>query len=264
MLLVTTVKVGDHVYFAGAINRPGCYAEYTVVNEHNLALKPKSIDHVTAASMPLTALTAWQAFEHRLGMRIPATDAERKANASKSILITAGAGGVGSIAIQLAKRVFKIGTVIATASRPESIAWCKDLGADIVVDRSNDWKPQLDEHGIKSVDLFLICSQWEGIEMTILSLASYGASICGIARTQATINLGYLAKSALTIGFLHLLEWGHGALLAHLSALVDDGTIKPWVGKKYDTASLENVREGHRALVTKSAIGKITYSAVFD
>ena len=234
------------------------------MNEHNLSRKPRTIDHVTAASMPLTALTAWQAFEHRLNLTIPSSDAEHKAAASKSILITAGAGGVGSIAIQLAKRVFKIGTVIATASRPESIAWCKDLGADIVIDRSNDWKAQLDEHGVKSVDLFLICSQWEGIEMTILSLASYGASICGIARTQATINLGYLAKSALTIGFLHLLEWGHGALLAHLAALVDEGVIKPWVGKRYDTASLENVREGHRALVSKSAIGKITYAAIFD
>ena len=213
--------------------------------------------------MPLTALTAIQAFENRLHISIPISGDEVKAAASKSILITAGAGGVGSIAIQLAKRVYKIGTVIATASRPDSIAWCKDQGADIVIDRSSDWTSQLNVHGIKSVDLFLVCSQFEGNEEAILSLASQGAFICGIAHTQVKINLERAFLKALSIGFLFMLPIGHGQHLQLLASLVDEGLIKPWIGKKYDVATEENIREGHKALSTGATIGKISYAAVF-
>lgn len=262
-LIVSTFNIGDEVYFSGSLQRPGAYAEYTLVNHELLAIKPKTVDHVVAASMPLTALTALQAFEKRLHLSIPVTDADIKAAAAKSILITAGAGGVGSIAIQLAKRVYKLGTVIATASRADSIAWCKDQGADIVIDRSGDWTSQLTSHGINSVDLFLVCSQFEGMEESILSLASQGAFICGIAPTQVNINLGRVFYKALSIGFLFMLPIGHGTHLKLLASLVDDGAIKPWIGKKYDIATEETIREGHKALSTGATIGKISYAAIF-
>lgn len=246
------------------MSRAGAYAEYIALPQHLVALKPKTVDHVVAASMPLTMLTALQAIEARLNLRIPKTDAEIKAAASKSILITAGAGGVGSIAVQLAKRVYKIGTVITTASRPESVAWCKDQGADIVIDRSKDWKAQLEENGIKSIGLFLFCSKMEGLESTIFSLASYGAIIAGVARTQGAFPLAEQMAKAITIGFLHMLPIGHDRDLAMLASLIDDGTIKPWIGKKYDTATVENVREGHKALSTGATIGKISYAAKFE
>lgn len=214
--------------------------------------------------MPLVALTVLQAFEKRLQLSIPTTDAEIKTAASKSILITAGAGGVGSIATQLAKRVYKIGKVITTTSRPESVAWSKDQGADVTIDRSKDWKAQLEENGIKSVDLFLLSSNVEGFEETILSIASYGALIAGISRTTGAFRLTDQMNKAVTIGFIHMLPIRHNEHLTLLASLVDDGTIKPWVGKSYDVASAATIAEGHKTLSSGTTIGKISYAANFQ
>ena len=124
---VTLFKVGDFVYYAGDITRSGCNAEYQVVDERIVGHKPNSLNFEAAAALPLTAVTAWEALFDRLGIA-----QDLASNKVKSILIIGGAGGVGSIAIQLAKKVAGL-KVIATASRPETIAWVKNLGADEVI-----------------------------------------------------------------------------------------------------------------------------------
>src|SRR4051812_36630583 len=123
-------KEGDAVYYAGDVTRPGCNSEYHLVDERIVGKKPKSLDFAQAAAIPLTAITAWECFFDRL-----------RTHKNRSLLIIGGAGGVGSIGIQIAKRVDL--HVIATASRPETVKWVKDMGADEVVNHREDLVAQV-------------------------------------------------------------------------------------------------------------------------
>ena len=126
---VQLFKVGDKVFYAGDITKQGCNAEYQIIDERIVGKKPSSLSYEAAAAIPLTGLTAWEILFDRIRIS-PEKDK------GKSILIIGGAGGVGSVAIQLAKKVAGL-QVIATASRPESIEWCKQLGADVVVNHKD-------------------------------------------------------------------------------------------------------------------------------
>src|ERR1700750_1326146 len=132
---VTLFKAGDEVWYAGSIIRQGTNSEFHLVDERIVGAKPKSLDFAAAAALPLTSITAWEMLFDRFA--IPRGGAE-----GKSLLIVGGAGGVGSICIQLARRLTKL-TVIATASRPETQAWCKELGAHRVVDHSKPMAVEL-------------------------------------------------------------------------------------------------------------------------
>ena len=136
---VSLFKPGDAVYYAGDVTRPGCNSALHLVDERIVGRKPKSLDFAQAAAIPLTAITAWEAFFDRLKVR-----------EKKSLLIIGGAGGVGSIGIQLAKGAGL--TVLATASRPESTAWVKSLGADQVLDHRKELPAQLKALGPEQVD----------------------------------------------------------------------------------------------------------------
>ncbi|HYR34045.1 MAG TPA: zinc-binding alcohol dehydrogenase family protein, partial [Burkholderiales bacterium] len=127
---VTLFKPGDEVYYAGDVTRPGCDSEFHLVDERIVGRKPKKLDFAQAAAIPLTAITAWESFHDRMKVRSGGT-----------ILIIGGAGGVGSIAIQLAKLAGL--RVIATASRRETVAWCKELGADEVVNHRENLVAQV-------------------------------------------------------------------------------------------------------------------------
>ena len=132
---VSLFKPGDWVYYAGFIDRPGCYAEYGLVDERIAGHKPKSLTAVQAAALPLTSITAWELLFDRLAI------AENSA-VGKSILIIGAAGGVGSILIQLARKLTKL-RVLATASRPETQHWVSELGAHAVIDHKNPFSQQL-------------------------------------------------------------------------------------------------------------------------
>jgi len=145
---VTNFKVGDEVYFAGDVSRQGANAEYTLVDERITGRKPKSLNWEQAASVPLCVFTAWEPLVENAGLCVP-IEGERNLNEDKSILIIGGAGGVGSSVIQIAKKILKFGKVIATASRPETVEWCKRLGADVVIDHTN-LKANLSQVGFKN------------------------------------------------------------------------------------------------------------------
>src|SRR5690606_15231073 len=123
-------KPGDEVFYAGALTRPGSNAEFQLVDERLVGPKPKTLGWAESAALPLTAITAWETLFDRL-------DVERGAapGAAPAILVVGGAGGVGSITIQLARKLTEL-TVIATASRPETKAWVAELGAHHVIDHS--------------------------------------------------------------------------------------------------------------------------------
>jgi NADPH:quinone reductase len=143
---VSLFNIGDEVFYAGDITKQGSNAEYQVIDERIVGKKPKTLTNEASAATPLTALTAWEILFDR--MRISS-----EKDKGKTLLIIGGAGGVGSIAIQLAKKLLGL-KVIATASRPETIAWCKQMGADIVVNHK-DLVNEVRKEGIQFVDFIV-------------------------------------------------------------------------------------------------------------
>ncbi|KAL6073255.1 alcohol dehydrogenase [Balamuthia mandrillaris] len=152
-------KVGDEVYFAGNVLDQGCFAEYTKIDERLVGAKPTNLSFEEAAAIPLVSLTAWEALIESAGLNIPlATPENPNPNEGKTLLITAGAGGVGSFATQLAKKLLNI-RVIATASREDSAAYCKKMGADDIIDHTKDFKEELTRIGLEGVDYILNCTE---------------------------------------------------------------------------------------------------------
>src|SRR3984957_10003347 len=141
-------RLGDEVFYAGSNIRSGTNAEFHLVDERIVGHKPRSLGFAEAAALPLTSITAWELLFDRLGA-LPGAGHDKRA-----ALIVGGAGGVGSIAIQLARRLTGL-TVIATASRPETVSWVRELGAHHVIDHRQPFAPQLAAAGVPAVDLVL-------------------------------------------------------------------------------------------------------------
>lgn len=270
-MTVTKFKVGDEVFYSGALNRQGTSAQYSAVDNRLVALKPKSVDHTTASSMPLTALTALEAFFDQLRIPLPKDDKD-DVNASQALLVLAGAGGAGAIAVQLAKSIFKIGKVIATARRPESIEFVKKMGADVVLDGTKDWKTQLEENGITGVNYVYSCTEIEDYFDTLISIIHPFGRISCIVGAQKPLNLMSLFGKSISFSWEYMgtrpifgyEQQRQGDLLAQLASYVDNGLIKPWVGAKYDTATAETLRDGHILQESGKAVGKIAYTANFQ
>lgn len=139
--LVQGFEIGDRVYYCGAIRRQGSNAEYNLVDARIAAKAPASLSNAEAAALPLASLTAWEMLFERLDVTRPVP------GAAPAVVIIGGAGGVGSMAIQLLRARTDL-TVIATASRPETKQWCTSLGAHHVVDHSQPLAPQIEALGI--------------------------------------------------------------------------------------------------------------------
>src|SRR5215510_14182493 len=146
---VSLFKPGDEVWYAGSIQRPGTNSEFHLVDERIVGHKPKTLSFAHAAALPLTSITAWELLFDRLGA-VPGKSLD-----PRTLLIIGGAGGVGSILIQLARRLTGL-TVVATATRPESQKWCLDLGAHAVIDHGKPMKEQIEK--LKSPPVALVAS----------------------------------------------------------------------------------------------------------
>ena len=144
-------KVGDQVWYAGDLTRDGSNAEYQAVDERIVSLKPQSLSNAEAAALPLTAITAWEMLFDRFNVDLDQSD---------NILVIGGAGGVGSIAIQLLKAKTNL-KVIATASREETKAWVKSLGADYVIDHTEDLNTQIKALGLDAPRYIFSTNQTE-------------------------------------------------------------------------------------------------------
>lgn len=254
--------VGDAVYYAGDITRPGSNAQFQLVDARIVAKKPASLDFAQAAALPLTALTVWELLFERMPF-----DAET-GGTGKSLLVIAGAGGVGSIAIQLAKRAGF--TVIATASREETIAWCRELGADHVIDHRQPLTPQLETLGFKTVDAALNLADtdryWTELGELLAPLGHVGL----IVEPSGALKIGdpYKAKS---IGIHWEMMFARprfrtadmaeqGRILAGVAELVDAGTLRGTQRETLSPINAENLREAHRRLESGTTIGKLTLS----
>ena len=255
---VTLFKPGDQVYYAGDISRPGSNSELQLVDERIVGSKPGSLDFAQAAAIPLTAITAWEAFFDR--MNIDVGGAQRGA----TLLIIGGAGGVGSIGIQLAKIAGV--TVIGTASRAESAAWVRELGAHHVVDHSRPMAPQLEALGMKHVDYIANFNDTD----------RYWQAMCELIRPQGAIvsivaNRGPLAQDALRaksatlcwesmftrprLGLPDMIE--QHRLLDHVGAWIDAGRMRGTLRETLSPINAANMRAAHRRIESGKMIGKL-------
>ncbi len=257
---VTLFKPGDAVYYAGDVTRSGSNAQYQLVDERIVGKKPKTLDFAQAAALPLTTITAWELLFHRMGY-----DADG-ADAGKSLLIIGAAGGVGSIAIQLARRAGL--TTIATASRPETVAWCRAMGADHVIDHRQPLAAQLAALGFTQVDAIVnlvdAAPYWQAMGELIAQQGRFGL----IVEPTATLNLGDPLK-AKCVGIHWEMMFArarfHTAdmieqhrLLDRAADLIDAGELKGTHTTTLGTINAANLREAHRQLESGTTIGKLT------
>jgi zinc-binding alcohol dehydrogenase family protein len=255
---VTLFAPGDDVFYAGAIDRAGSYAEYQAVDERLVGRKPTTLDFEDAAALPLTTLTAWELLFERIRVR---TDAG-------SLLIVGAAGGVGSIATQLARRRTGL-TVIATASRPDTQDWSRQMGAHHVVDHRQPLAAQVKQIVPGGVDYVLALTRTEEhFDQLVEALAPQGA-IGLIDDPAAPLDVRKLKPKSLALHWEFMFtraryatpDMGRqGAILNELAALVDDGVIRSTARTRLGRIDAAHIKEAHALLESGSSIGKVVLS----
>jgi zinc-binding alcohol dehydrogenase family protein len=259
---VSLFRPGDEVFYAGNIARPGSNAEYQLVDERITGRKPRSLDVFAAAALPLTALTAYEMLFDRLV--IPRRDATNGTGTGKKLLIIGGAGGVGSIAIQLARQLTDL-TVIATASRPESIAWVKQHGAHHAIDHRQPINEELARIGTEHVDYIFSTNasdhHWAAITAAIAPQGKIGliddpaaVDVRPLKRKSASLHWELMfTRSIFTTPDIRRQH----DILNEVADLVDRGVIKTTVAENFGTINAANLRRAHALLESGKSIGKI-------
>ena len=249
-------KVGDQVYYAGDLTRSGSNAEYQLIDERIVGHKPKNLSIAEAAAIPLTGLTAYESLFDRIKVN-PETDR------GKTVLVLAGAGGVGSMAIQLAKKIGNL-TVIATASRGDSVQWCKDLGADFVVNHHN-LKEELEKIGHSQVNYILDYVDLEGYWDTMAEIIKPQGHIVSITESSKPLNLNILKAKSVTFSWELMytrsmfgtedIERQH-FILNTIADLLDAGTIKTTLTTTLEGFTVDNLKKAHQMQESGKTIGK--------
>jgi alcohol dehydrogenase len=250
-------KKGDRVFYAGDITRQGSNAEFQLVDERIAGRAPASIPAAQAAALPLTAITAWEAMFDRLAIV--------RGQQHGAILIIGGAGGVGSIAIQLARQLTGL-TVIATASRPESARWVRELGAHHVVNHAGDMPAELAALGIPAVDYVLVLNELDGHFPAIAAAVAPQGKVVSIVRNERPLPVDLLFAKSVSFGFELMftrsmfttadIEKQH-QLLNEVAAMVDSGAVRTTLGEHYGKINAANLARAHAALEAGRMIGKI-------
>ena len=249
--------VGDRVFYAGSITRPGANSELHVVDERIAARAPTSLEDGQAAALPLTAITAWELLFDRL--RVP-----QGGGAGQSLLIVGGAGGVGSILIQLARQLTQL-TVIATASRPETRDWCLALGAHAVIDHTQPLAQALKDGGHGQVDFVAALTQTgQHFEQIVESLKPQGA--LGIIDDMPVLDAMKLKTKAISLHWELMFTRSmfetpdmaeQGQLLAEVARLVDEGRLRTTAGAHFGTINAANLLRAHAFVESGKAQGKV-------
>ena len=189
-------QVGDEVFYAGSITRPGCNSEYQLVDERIVGRKPSNLSFAEAAALPLTTITAWEALFERLGIEPDRTEP----NKQSTLLIINGAGGVGSIAIQLAKQVAGL-QVVATASRGDTVRWCRQLGADNCINHYHEFLPALKAIDIEAVDYILCLNDTDSHWQSMAQVIRPQGKICSIVGNRQPLDLNLLKSKSVTFAW---------------------------------------------------------------
>ena len=254
---VTRFKTGDRVYYAGDIKRPGTNSELHAVDERIAAIAPASLTDAQASALPLTSITAYELLFERLGV-------PKGGGKDQTLLIIGGAGGVGSVLIQLARQLTQL-RVIATASRPETRQWCLDLGAHAVIDHSQPLAAELKSGGFGQVDWVAALTHTGHHFLQIVeSLKPQGA----LAVIDEMTGIDFMAMKSKSISFhwesmftrsmfqtLDMAE--QGRLLGEIAQLVDEGRIRSTVNINFGAINAANLRKAHALIESGKSQGKV-------
>jgi zinc-binding alcohol dehydrogenase family protein len=255
---VTLFKAGDEVFYAGSILRQGTNSEFHLVDERIVGRKPRSLSFAQAAALPLTSITAWELLFDRLGA-VPGKSVD-----PRTLLITGGAGGVGSILIQLARRLTGL-TVVATATRPESQKWCLDLGAHAVIDHAKPMKAQIESLKVPPVaqvaSLTFTDQHYKAIAEFMAPQGKFG-----LIDDPAEFNVSAFKGKAVSIHWESMFTRssfqtadmiGQHDLLNDVADLIDKGVLRTTLDQTFGTINAANLKRAHALLESGQSRGKI-------
>jgi zinc-binding alcohol dehydrogenase family protein len=258
-IAVSGFEVGDEVYYAGELDRPGSNAEYQAVDERLVGRRPKSIGFAEAAALPLTCITAWELLFDRLGVH--------ESEDGASLLVSGAAGGVGSILVQLARRLTGL-TVVATASRPETVEWVTQMGAHSVIDHTKPLAEQLPGLGVPPVKYVAsLTATARNFGQLIEVLAPQGRF--GLIDDPATLDVVPLKRKAASLHWEFMFArsmWQtadmaeQGRLLTRVADLVDQGELRSTQTETFSPINVENLKKAHALAESGKGIGKVTLS----
>ena len=255
---VSGFKPGDRVWYSGSFQRQGCSSELHVVDERLAARMPETLDFAAAAALPLTSITAWELLFERLAVG-------QSNLAGGSLLVLGAAGGVGSVLVQLAHTLTNL-RIIGTASRSESVAWIKEMGADEVIDHRQPLAPQLQALGIESVDFVVSLTQTHRNLPQIIDVLKPRGHF-GLIDAPAPMDLRLFMSKNLSV---HYEDMGmttktgpadeytrHQRILRRVAGLVDRGVLRSTMRGDAQPINAANLRDAHRRLEQGTSIGKI-------
>lgn len=255
---VQTFKPGDDVWYAGSIQRQGTNSEFHLVDERIVGPKPKTISDTAAAALPLTGITAWEMLFDRLQVRRPVP------GAADAVLVIGGAGGVGSIAIQILAAFTDL-TVVATASRPDTKAWVETLGAHHVVDHSRPLGPQVAALGIGAPGFVFSTTQTaRHLDQIVDLIAPQGRF--GLIDDPDELDVISFKRKSVSIHWELMFTRSifetpdmaeQGTILRELSQLVDEGRIRSTETDVLRPINAKNLKAAHKILESGTARGKI-------
>lgn len=252
----TLFNVGDEVYYAGAIDRAGSNAELQLVDERLAALKPTSLSFADAAAMPLTSITAWELLFERLAIG-------KGEGKGETLLVINGAGGVGSILIQLARTLTDL-NIVATASRPETRDWALRMGAHSVVDHSQDLVAQVRSHGINMVDYVAGLTNTAGHMLEIAEVIRPYGRLSLI--DDGSLDIGPLKPKSVTVAWEMMFTrplfqtpdmQAHHEILSEIARLIDSKKIATTATKHFGAMSAVNIAKAHEFIQKGRTIGKV-------
>jgi len=255
---VTLFKPGDDVFYAGSILRQGTNSEFHLVDERITGLKPKSLSFAQAAALPLTSITAWELLFDRLGA-VPGKSLD-----PRTLLITGGAGGVGSILIQLARRLTGL-TVLATATRPESKQWCLDLGAHAVIDHGKPMKQQIEQLKLPPVGLVASLTYTDQHYKAVAEFMAPQGKF-GLIDDPPEFTMSVFKGKAISVHWESMFTRSsfqtpdmiaQHHLLGDVADLIDKGVLRTTLDQTFGTINAANLKRAHALLESGKSRGKI-------
>ncbi len=255
---VTLFQPGDTVFYAGAIGRPGTNAEYHLVDERIVGVKPKTLDWAAAAALPLTSITAWETLFDRLDVKTSVP------GAAPAILIIGGAGGVGSIAIQLARALTDL-TIIGTAARQETVAWVKEMGAHHVVDHSLPLATQVAALGLGE-PAFVFSTTHTDCHIDEIAELIAPQGRFALIDDPATLDINRFKRKSVSVHWELMFTRSifdtadlaeQGKLLNEVSRFVDTGVLRTTLTERYAPINAANLKHVHTLIESSKARGKI-------
>lgn len=258
---VSAFKVGDPIFYAGDLNRPGTNAELHVVDSRIVGHKPARLSMEQAAALPLTAVTAWEALFDRLKIQQPV------AGTANSILVIGGSGGVGSIAIQLLAALTDL-QIITTASRPESRDWCLKHGAHVVLDHRESLAKQWQTLSLPAPAFVFSTTNSDDHLADIAELIAPQGRFALIDDPQQ-LNISVFKRKSVSIHWEFMFTRSmfnttdiaeQGKLLNEIARLVDQGKIDSTLAQHFGVINATNLRKAHALLESGHSMGKIVLS----